>query len=134
MIERLKELFTVIGLVAQLDASFLLAIRGFTHAKLRSVWLVRSGRLIVMAPGLGVTSALIGFTVLPFEFSGRSLAMLLLSLLSSIAWVPALTKHGLAFVDRAGERHSDLEVQQLNQHGLALLAVGFVMSALGVVL
>lgn len=129
-----QQFFTVIGLVAQLAGSFFLAARGFTSESLRRLPLASSSWIVALMPAFVTTSFLLVAGLLPVEISRRWLILFVTSLICSIGWVPALAKHAANFADTPRRHLTDSQVERLNVQGMALLIIGFILSAFGAVL
>jgi hypothetical protein len=131
----MREFLTVIGLVVQLAASFLLVARGFTEEYLQRVWLAEQKWQIALLPGLFSTVALIACSMSGVVSEHwRSAVLFLMSLVTAACCLPILAKHSLHFVDRVGSPRKDREIETLNRHGVILLAIGFAISALAAVI
>jgi hypothetical protein len=126
--------FTIIGLIVQLAGSFLLAARGFEYASVAKVVFARRHWTVAAAPGVLTTSSFIACSWLLPSRSFPPVLLVVSSVVVAGAWVPVLAKHSLKYVDRAGVQVSDGKVHSLNIQGLALLAIGFILSALAAVL
>jgi hypothetical protein len=126
----MRELLTVIGLVIQLAASFLLAVRGFTDKSLKRVFLSASTWKIALLPGLVSTILLCACAFSTFLSRERSAVLFALSLICAASWLPALAKYSVRFLDHLDDPRNDIEIETLNRNAILLLAVGFIVAAL----
>jgi hypothetical protein len=129
-----SQFFTVIGLVAQLVGSFLLAARGFTAESFERVPLALRHWLITLLPAEITTGVLFIVGLVPLHWEHRWAWLFVISLFCSVGWVPALAKYALKFCDTPEQHLSHRQIERLNRSGMLLLIAGFILSAFGAVL